>query len=88
MKKNIFEKSVKPWLEEKTVELLGEEDQVLVNLTREFFAETGSARKFKLKIEPIFLEESDNFVVRVWRFLYFEQLKLKYKRKIKAISSK
>ena len=81
-KREILENKVKPWLTNQSIELLQEEEPTFINLCLNLLKEESSARRLKQKLERVLEEETQNFVRSCWRFLVFEQIKIKYEHRI------
>jgi RNA-binding protein 25 len=70
---------IKPWLYIKSEEVLGTQENTLIDIVMDLFQKESSSKVFRKSLEKIFLEETDNFVFKLWRVVLFEQYKLKYK---------
>lgn len=75
---NLLEKVVRPWIAKKIKELLGVEEQAMINLVVGHL-KSGSAtsESMKTKVGGILDEDSEQFVLKLWQVLLFEHLKVK-----------
>jgi RNA-binding protein 25 len=75
---NLLEKVVRPWVAKKIKELLGVEEQAMINLVVGHL-KSGSATSESMmtKVSGILDEDSEQFVLKLWQVLIFEHLKVK-----------
>lgn len=80
----ILDLKVAPWISKKVTEFLGEEEPELVSFI---------SSKLKLALKPSELvkelkefldEDAEGFIVKLWKLLVFEDLRLKQQGKIPA----
>jgi hypothetical protein len=58
---------------------LDREEESFILLVMKLLEDRSSPKKVIRKLERIFAEDTEDFVRELWRFLIFEQLKIKYK---------
>ena len=75
--KGVFERKVKPWLLQKSIELMEEKEESFIQLVLKLLQDRSEAEHVVEKLEKIFFEETEPFVKKLWRFIHFEQLKIK-----------
>ena len=63
---------------DKSIELLQEREDTFINLVLNLLEEEADPYKVIRKLEKVFVEDTKDFVKSLWRFIIFEQLKLKY----------
>lgn len=68
---------MKPWLLQKSIELMEEKEESFIQLVLKLLRDRSEADYVVDKLEKIFFEETVPFVKKLWRFIYFEQLKIK-----------
>ena len=75
---NLLERVVRPWVAKKIKELLGVEEQAMINLVVGHL-KSGHATSDSLmtKVGGILDEDSEQFVLKLWQVLLFEHFKIK-----------
>ena len=73
----LIEKKIKPYLLQKSKEYLQEEQIDFVNMVIKKLNSKNNPEKVQKHIENILDEESEQFTVKLWRFIIFEVLKIK-----------
>lgn len=74
----VIERVVKPWVAKKVKEFLGVEEPSLINLVIGLLARGNCTPQLLLgKVGNILDEVADQFVLKLWQVLIFEQLKIK-----------
>lgn len=74
----MLNEKVEPWLIQKSIEELQAKEQVFIDLVMGLLANESEPKEIMKKLEVIFMEETKRFVKELWRFIVFEQLKIKY----------
>lgn len=73
---DIIEKKVRPWLIQKSKEYLNEEELNFVRMVIKKLNNAESAHAIEKKVAFILEEDAEEFVVKLWRMLIFELLKV------------
>jgi hypothetical protein len=81
----VFETQLPSWLSQKSIELLGVEEQSFSEMVMNLLKKQAKASKVIDTLEQILMDGAEPFVVKLWRFIIFEQLKLKYRSKIESV---
>jgi len=74
---NIVEKKMRPWIDKKIVEYLGEEEKTLTNFITSKMASRVYPSEILGQLQLVLDEEAEIFVVKMWRMLIFELLTAK-----------
>ena len=69
---------MKPWLVQKSIELMQEREDTFVDLVLNLLDRETEPRKITKKLEKVFFDATKQFVKDLWRFIIFEQLKIKH----------
>ena len=67
------------WVSKKTVELLGEEEDAVVDFVIEKLRERVDASVLLEELAVFLDEEAESFVLKLWRMIIYETLKFKSK---------
>lgn len=67
-----------PWLKKTLLGLFGQEDADFTNIILGKLAQRQSAEKMYGMVEKVLHEDTESFIVKMWRNLIFEILKIKY----------
>lgn len=70
----IIQNKIEPWLFQKIASIIGEEDKEIVSFVVDLLHEHPTANKLKEEMSTLLEEETDDFVLRIWRMLVFEFL--------------
>lgn len=73
----IFEKTVRPWLLQKSIEMMQEKEEFFIELVMKLLEDRRPPDYIVSKLEKILMADTKDFVKGLWRFIYFEQLKIK-----------
>lgn len=73
----MFEGKVKFWLKQKSLELFTEANDTFVGVVLNLLDRRQDEREFFDKLERVLEDDTKPFVKGLWRYLVFEQLKLK-----------
>jgi len=76
MKIDIVEKKLKSWITKQTIEYLGVEEHKIINLIARKVVKGDPPQQIEDKLETFLREEAEVFVMKMWKFLVFEQLKV------------
>ena len=68
----LVEKRIKPWVNKKIFEYIGEEEQTLVEFICSKVLSKSSAKNILEDVAMVLDEESEVFVVKMWRLLIYE----------------
>ncbi|XP_065920862.1 RNA-binding protein 25-like isoform X2 [Dysidea avara] len=69
---NVIEKRVKPWINKKIIEYIGEEEATLVEFIANKISTHSSAQEVLNDVAMVLDEEAQVFVVKLWRLLIYE----------------
>lgn len=72
----LAEKRLKPWISKKIVEYLGEEEMELLQVIVNKLKEHSSPTDILSQLSIVFDEETEGFVLKLWRLIIFELLRL------------
>lgn len=75
-KNNLIEIKIKPWISQKIIEYLEEEEKDLINFICQHLNQRKSAQELIAQLKPVLDDETEVFVVKLWRLLIHESLKL------------
>lgn len=74
-KYNLHETKIKPWVTKKIVEYLEVEEPTLIQFICTHIRERKPPKELIAQLKPVFDEETDVFVITLWRMLLIESLK-------------
>ena len=74
-----MEQKVRPWLVQKSIDLLQEEEQAFITLVLALLEQQTSAETCLKRLERFLDVATKDFVKGLWRFMIFEQLKIRNK---------
>ena len=77
-KHKIIEKVMRDWLNDRFYEYLGQEELVLVDFVADLLTKRNSATKMVLQLKMVLSNDTEQFVMKMWRRLIFETLKIKH----------
>ena len=63
---------LKPWVNRKIEEFIGEEEQTLVNFICSKVSNHAPAKSILADVEAVLDDEAEMFVVKMWRVIIFE----------------
>uniref|UniRef100_UPI00358E87D1 RNA-binding protein 25-like isoform X2 n=1 Tax=Myxine glutinosa TaxID=7769 RepID=UPI00358E87D1 len=72
LNKKLMEKRIKPWVNKKIVEYIGEEEPTLVDFVCSKVMVRSSAQSILDDVTMILDEEAEGFVLKMWRLLIYE----------------
>jgi len=75
---DLVEKKVKPWLFKQSKEYIGQEEAEFVNIILKRLANRDSPQQVLKRVEKLLDEDAEDFVMKLWRMLIFESLKLEH----------
>jgi len=75
---DLVEKKVKPWLFKQSKEYIGQEEAEFVNIILKRLANRESPQNILKRVEKLLDEDAEDFVMKLWRMLIFESLKLEH----------
>ena len=75
-KNNILEKRLRPWIVKKIKEYLGTDEENVINLIMKKVKKKSPPQEIEDKMETVLQDEAEDFVVKMWKILAFEQLKI------------
>jgi len=79
---NLIELKMRKWIAERLKSYLGgQEDQELTNFVVGLLTAKANVKQIKTELVVVLEDDAENFVVKMWRRLIFEVLKVKYKIK-------
>jgi len=79
---NLIELKMRKWIAERLKSYLGgQEDQELTNFVVGLLTAKANVKQIKTELVVVLEDDAENFVVKMWRRLIFEILKVKYKIK-------
>ncbi len=64
---------------QKSIEMMQEEEEVFIEGVLSLLEKESTAERCFKRLEKILALETKNFVKALWRYMIFEQLKIKYK---------
>lgn len=78
-KSGLVEKKMRRWIDDRLTEYMGgQEDVELTNFVVGLLAKQTLPEKIKTELAVVLVEDAENFVVKMWRRLIFETMKIKY----------
>jgi len=75
---DLVEKTMRGWIDARIKEYLGEEEADLTNFAVGLLAHHIPPKDIIAEMEMVLVEDAEGFVVKMWRRLIFESLKIKY----------
>lgn len=75
-KSNIYEKKLRPWVANRIKDLLGSEEEKVINLIVTKVKKKCPPQEIEDKVETFLEKEAEEFVVKMWKLIVFEQLKI------------
>jgi len=75
----VVEKVMRGWIDSRIKEYLGEEEADLTNFAVGLLTHHMPPKDIITEMEVVLVEDSEGFVVKMWRRMIFESLKIKYK---------
>ena len=72
----VIERLVRPWVAKKIKEYLGVEEEAMIRLVLNHVTNRLSAGALLDKVAPILDDVAENFVLKLWQVILFEQLKI------------
>jgi len=75
---DLVEKTMRGWIDARIQEYLGEEEADLTNFAVGLLAHHIPPKDIIAEMEMVLVEDAEGFVVKMWRRLIFESLKIKY----------
>jgi len=79
---NLIELKMRKWITERLKSYLGgQEDQELTNFVVGLLTAKANVKQIKTELVVVLEDDAENFVVKMWRRLIFEVLKVKHKIK-------
>jgi RNA-binding protein 25 len=72
---DVIDKSMKPWIQKKVVEYLGEEEETLISFILSKLKSHCSPENLLKELEAVLEEDTEPFVIKLWRMLIFMLLK-------------
>eukprot|EP00800_Vazella_pourtalesii_P023900 TRINITY_DN994_c0_g1_i3.p1 TRINITY_DN994_c0_g1~~TRINITY_DN994_c0_g1_i3.p1 ORF type:complete len:592 (+),score=177.37 TRINITY_DN994_c0_g1_i3:358-2133(+) len=70
--KSMMDKRIRPWINKKIVDYIGEEEQALVDFIIEKLQEQCSAQSLLQDIVMVLDDDAEMFVVKMWRLMIYE----------------
>jgi len=77
-KNEVVEKVMRGWIDSRIKEYLGEEEADLTNFAVGLLTHHIPPKEIIAEMEVVLVEDSEGFVVKMWRRMIFESLKIKY----------
>jgi len=77
-KNDLVEKVMRVWIDARIQEYLGEQEADLTNFAVGLLAHHIPPKDIKSEMEMVLVEDAEGFVVKMWRRIIFESLKVKY----------
>jgi len=77
-KNDLVEKVMRVWIDARIQEYLGEQEADLTNFAVGLLAHHIPPKDIKSEMEMVLVEDAEPFVVKMWRRIIFESLKVKY----------
>lgn len=76
---DLVEQKMRSWIDARLTEYLGgQEDVELTNFVVGLLSKHSPPKKIKNEMQMVLVEDAEDFVVKMWRRLIFETLKVKY----------
>eukprot|EP01016_Furgasonia_blochmanni_P044260 TRINITY_DN6135_c0_g1_i13.p2 TRINITY_DN6135_c0_g1~~TRINITY_DN6135_c0_g1_i13.p2 ORF type:complete len:309 (+),score=74.29 TRINITY_DN6135_c0_g1_i13:1182-2108(+) len=75
---NLLEKKVRPWLGTKCVEYIGAEEPAFINMILRKLANRESIYDILKKVEVVLESDAEDFMMKLWRMIIFELLKIEH----------
>ena len=72
----IIEKKLRPWVEKRIMDYLGSEEEAVINLIVKKVKKKCPPQEIEDKMETVLKNEAEDFVMKMWKILVFEQLKV------------
>lgn len=73
---DIIPSKMQPWITKKVREYLGAEEATLVQFIATKLSTHSAPQDIRSELAPIFEEEANEFVLKMWRALIFEMLRV------------
>lgn len=73
----IIERKIRPWLHKKSIEYMGEVEDNFINIIEIRLVKSSRPERIVRDLRELLEEEAEDFVVKLWKMLIFELLKLK-----------
>ena len=80
-KHDVIENKMRNWARQKSIELLTEANNTFVELVVNLLNKESGIDDFFDKLERLLDDQTKDFIKQLWRFLTFEELKLRFKSK-------
>lgn len=75
-KNNVLEKKLRPWVAKRIKDYLGSEEETVINLIVTKVKKKCPPQEIEDKMETFLEKDAEEFVVKMWKLLVFEQLKI------------
>eukprot|EP00828_Plagiopyla_frontata_P006461 TRINITY_DN1281_c0_g1_i3.p1 TRINITY_DN1281_c0_g1~~TRINITY_DN1281_c0_g1_i3.p1 ORF type:complete len:482 (-),score=108.32 TRINITY_DN1281_c0_g1_i3:64-1509(-) len=75
-KSGLLERKVKAWLAKKSIEYIGAEEETFIQMIYKQILSQETPEKIEQKVEKVLDEDAEDFVIKMWRMIIFELLKV------------
>jgi len=74
-KANLIESKIRPWVTARSKEYMGTEEPMFINMVISRLKKKESAKKIMKKVKFVLEEDTEVFVMKLWRMMIFQLLK-------------
>eukprot|EP00331_Platyophrya_macrostoma_P020680 CAMPEP_0176468914 /NCGR_PEP_ID=MMETSP0127-20121128/39426_1 /TAXON_ID=938130 /ORGANISM="Platyophrya macrostoma, Strain WH" /LENGTH=603 /DNA_ID=CAMNT_0017862673 /DNA_START=84 /DNA_END=1895 /DNA_ORIENTATION=+ len=76
LQSDLTERKIRPWLSQKTKEYIGDEEINFINMILKKLVNKESPKEIIKKVSIVLEDDAEEFVIKMWRMIIFELLKL------------